>query len=545
MAQARAPFFERPGIVEFTGEMIVRPMTLDTWKKKGLPSTSASLRYQNAVRRIQAYTVSSDQRTGEYIVRVPLGYNESTFSNMLMFSGDYEYAVPNWMCYTTAIPNDPLFSQQWHHPKIQAPQAWDLITGDSTIICAIIDTGIDTDHPDLAANRVPGFNSNTNTEESSGGVVEDDNGHGTHCAGDAAAIGNNGVGVSGVGWNFKIMGIKATGGGGGASLAALTGGVRWAVDHGAKVASVSFTGVDSPAVQTTGAYAKTKGGLMCWAAGNDNRNLTFNHPDVIVVGASDQNDQKAGFSAFGPGVHVFAPGVNILSTTMGGGFGNASGTSMATPVTNGAIAMIWAADPSLTPDEVQTILEDNCDNIGPANIFGHGRINVFKAVDAASVVPDITLAPQSVNTFEGSYMDGNLVSITFDDTDYYETRATLVSKLGFTTSVEFSFNVSTPKDKLRSVTYSVLARQMNAPSVTGLFFLWNYQTGKYEHVGSNPIKQTFGTPIVRQIGDYNKYISSTGQVKVLVRALAPISRGRGVAFDFNLDVAGMVVKAKR
>ncbi len=543
-AQSKAPFVQRPGIVEFTGEMIVRPISATTFRSKGMSAAAATTRAQNAIKRISGFTRKSDARTSEYVVRVPMGFNENNFSTSLMNTGDYEYAVPNWMCYIAATPNDALFGQQWHHPKIKAPQAWDLLTGDPNIICAIVDTGIDTDHPDLAPNRVPGFNSNTNQEEGNGGVVEDDNGHGTHCAGDAAAIGNNGIGVSGVGWNFKIMGIKAAVGGG-ATMDALTGGARWAVDHGAKVVSVSFTGVDSPVVQTTGAYCKTKGGLMLWAAGNDNRNLTFNHPDVIVVGASDQNDQKADFSAFGPGVHVFAPGVDIMSTTMGGGYGGSSGTSMAAPVANGAVAMIWAADPSLTPNEVQAILENNCDNIGPSNIFGHGRINVFKAVDAASVVPDIILAPQSVGTVEGDYMNGDVNSIKINDGQYYDTRATLVNKVGFTTSVEWSFNISTPKNKLKSVTYSVLMRQLSATNASGLFFLWNYQTGKWDNVGANPIKTTYGSPIVKSIGDFNKYISNTGQVKVMVRAISPLTKGKGVAFNFNLNVAGMVVKAKK
>ncbi|MBX3120119.1 MAG: S8 family serine peptidase [Fimbriimonadaceae bacterium] len=543
MAQARAPFVERPGIIEYTGEMIVRPYTVDAWKKKGLSPQISANRIQNAVRRIQGFVVSANNRTGEYIVRVPIGYNENSFSQSLMFSGDYEYAVPNWMCYPTINPNDTLFGQQWHHPKIQAPQAWDILTGDNTIICAIVDTGIDTDHPDLAPNRVLGYNSVTNTTEAAGGIVEDDNGHGTHCAGDAAAIGNNGIGVSGVGWNFKIMGIKATSGGGGASMASLTGGAQWAIDNGAKVVSVSFTGVDSPAVQTTGAYCKANGGLMCWAAGNDNRNLTFNHPDVIVVGASDNNDGKASFSAFGPGVHVFAPGVNIMSTTMGGGYGNSSGTSMATPVTNGAIAMIWAADPTLSPQEVQDILESTCDNIGPSNIFGHGRINVFKAVDGAGSVPEITLGPQSISTFEGTYISGDLNSVKFDDTDYYKTKSTIVAGLGFTASAEYIYQINIPKNKLRTINFSMLMRQQSAPSVTGLTFLWNYQLNKYDFVGANPIKTTFGSPIVRAIGDFNKYVGPTGEVKIVIRTLAPFSKARGFSFFFDLDHVEMKIKA--
>ncbi len=271
---------------------------------------------------------------------------------------------------------------------MQSAKAWDLTTGSASVICAVTDTGIDLTHPDLAAHRVPGFNAVTDLAEVDGGDVSEINGHGTHVSGCAAAIGNNAVGVAGIGWNLRIMMCRvALDSGGGAYLDDILQAARWAIDHGAKAASSSYSGVDYPAIGTTGTYIKSHGGLYCYAAGNDARDLSgFDYPDTIVVGASWSGEDRAGFSAFGHAVDVFAPGQDILSSCWGGGWCYASGTSMATPVCNGVIGMIWSANPALTPQQVEDILEHSCDDFGAVgndDVYGWGRVNTFKAVKGA------------------------------------------------------------------------------------------------------------------------------------------------------------------
>ncbi len=317
------------------------------------------------------------------------GDAENAAAATLMRTGLFEYIHPNWICHPLdTTPNDPLFSQQWHHTVMQAKKAWDITTGSPTVICAFTDTGIDLTHPDLAAHRVLGFNAVTDLAEVDGGDVSETAGHGTHVAGCAAAIGNNFAGVAGVGWNMGIMMCRVQEPGwGGAYLDDILQAARWAIEHGAKVASSSYSGVDYWAIGTTGTYIKSIGGLYCYAAGNDGRDLSsFDYPDTIVVGASHSGEDRTGWSAYGHAVDVFAPGDSILSSCWGGGWCWASGTSMATPVCNGVCAMIWSANPSLTPQQVENILFANCQDWGAPgddDVYGWGRVNTFRSVKAA------------------------------------------------------------------------------------------------------------------------------------------------------------------
>jgi hypothetical protein len=381
---ARRVFVETPGDQEFTGQMIVRP-------KQGLAPADRA----RALAMLDGITIKSYAEIDEFIVRAetPEGAAEGTGENalaaLLMGSGLFQYAHPNWMCYPINTPNDPEFPNQWHHQNMQSELAWNISTGNNDIIVAFTDTGIDLTHPDLAPNRVLGFNAPTDTAEIDGGQVNDLNGHGTHVAGCGAAIGNNGIGVAGCGWNMKIMMVRVSDStGGGAFLDDILQGARWAVENGAVSASSSYSGVNNDAVGTTGTYIRSIGGLHLYAAGNSNSDWsTFDFPDTIIVGASDQSDNKAGFSSYGIAVDIFAPGVSILSTCNGGGYCFASGTSMATPVANGVVGMIWSVNPALTADEVEQILFSTCDDLGdPGNddFFGWGRVNLFRAVAAAS-----------------------------------------------------------------------------------------------------------------------------------------------------------------
>jgi subtilisin family serine protease len=378
------PFAEQAGKMEFSGRLIVRP-------RQG----AAPERSEKARNRLNDKLVVHYSEVDEYIIRVPTGFGgqgrgagENELAAQLMATGDYEYVTPDWTVHPIAVPNDPSYGSQWHHPKIQSPQAWDLQQGSSSMILAFTDTGIDTTHPDLAANRVPGYHVPSGLPETSGGAINDIHGHGTHVAGCAAAIGDNNTGVSGAGWNFKIMMVRVTDDpGGSAFLSDLTNGARWAAEHGAKVVSTSYGGVESPSVGTTGTYLKSIGSLYLYAADNSNRDHSnFDYPDVIVVGATDQYDAKASFSSYGRAIDVVAPGVDILSTTNGGGYAAWSGTSMATPVANGVAGMIWSVNRNFTPAQVESFLLNSADDIGVPgddDTFGRGRVNVYRGVQAA------------------------------------------------------------------------------------------------------------------------------------------------------------------
>lgn len=379
---AHADFTEERGEREFSGELIVRP----------LQTLNAASRAA-AVKRLAAWPVRRNDRTDEWVIVVgagPMvpGTAENAVAAELMATGLFQYACPNWTVYPCGEPNDPRYVEQWHHPMMQSAAAWDLHRADAAggVIIAVTDTGIVT-HEDLL-NRVPGFNSASDLAEADGGVMDDINGHGTHVAGCAAAAGNNGVGVSGMGWNFRIMPIRVSEApNGGASYENLLQGVQWAAEHGAKVISTSYSGIGYDPIETTGQYVRSLGASMLWAAGNSaTDHAGWDFPSVLVIGASNQSDQRASFSSFGRGVDLFAPGVSILSSIRDGTYGFASGTSMATPVANGALALIRSANPQLTAEHAEHVLMHSCDVWGGTvngEEFGWGRINLLRAVEQA------------------------------------------------------------------------------------------------------------------------------------------------------------------
>jgi subtilisin family serine protease len=396
-------FVERPGIVEFSGKLIVRPFQVGDFESLGYAPEEAQQRYDSLVASIPNI-VRSYPETGEFIVDAraaaragasgltiaddaAAGAAENALSAQLMATGLFHYADPDWICFPLKTPNDPQYGNQWHLPKINAPGAWDNATG-AGITLGFVDTGVYLTHPDLASQRLPGYNSASHIAEANGGDVSDINGHGTLVAGTGAAKGNNAVGVAGVGWNLNYIMVRTSNdSSGNASQSDILEGARWAIDNGAKSASCSYSGVNSNSIETSGVYIKGKGGLLCYAAGNDAADLsTFDFANVIIVGASDGGDGRASFSAYGRAVDLFAPGVSIYATTNGGGYGSASGTSFSTPMVNGAIGVIWSVAPAMTNNTVENILLTTCKDLGSAgndNTWGWGRVDLSAAVTAA------------------------------------------------------------------------------------------------------------------------------------------------------------------
>lgn len=383
-ADQHAPkFVERPGHMEFSGELTVRPRQDVVGSRSDQARARIAALVQDYYPEVDEYTISIPASYG------PRGVAENNFAAQLMATGDYQYVEPNWICYPASTPADPLFASQWHHHMMESQAAWNLLTGSPSVIVAVTDTGIRTTHTDLT-NRVPGFNAVNDLAEVSGGQIDDVNGHGTHVAGCAAPATDNGVGVAGPGWGLGVMMIRVSNdAGGGAFLDDITQGARWAIDNGAVSSSSSYTGVQSSTIETSGAYIRSQGGLYLYAADNSNTNhSSWDHPSVIVVGASDEADNKAGFSSYGLGVDLFAPGVNILSTIRNSdtAYGYASGTSMATPVANGVVGMMFAANPALSPEHLETLLELTCKDWGTPGedvTYGWGRVNMRRAVEAA------------------------------------------------------------------------------------------------------------------------------------------------------------------
>ena len=381
-------FVEKLGVQKFSGRLIVRPLQYKAWKAKGLSHQEAVNRVAKAKQIIETKNVIKRVRqTGEYIVRVPAGETEATVSNALMATDLFQYVEPDWIVYPIAAPNDPMFDNQWHHApdRMQSADGWDIHTGSPSVSVGICDTGILTIHEDFQLHRLEGYNAVDGLWESQGGNINPVHPHGTQTTGCAAANGNNGEGVTGVGWNLSHRMLRVTNdSGGSAYISTLQDAARTSIEKGDRVASVSYSGVDISSNLTTATYIKSIGGLLVWAAGNDGRNLTYGNrdsDDIIVVGATDSSDTLAYFSAYGQFVDVTAPGVGIYTTDADNDsdYASVSGTSFATPLTAGLVALIWSYNPTLTPDQVESVLKQGCNDLGDSgldNIYGYGRINV-------------------------------------------------------------------------------------------------------------------------------------------------------------------------
>ena len=302
---------------------------------------------------------------------------EEDFIVELIATGAVLFAEPDYdQLPVDTIPNDPLYgANQWQHPKIKAPAAWDLETGDGSVVVAICDTGVLSTHPDLAANmQLPGRNvvlDNADTEPTNTDLSH--NQHGTFVAGCVAAVGNNNVGMTGVCWNAKILPIKVSDvASGSASTADLAEAITWAADNGADLINVSYSGFESSTTSSAAAYARGVGALVFYAAGNDNQDVS-NKPDdanFILVGSTDSNDYRSSFSNYGTPIDVVAPGTSVGSTTIDGSgdpaYAIGSGTSYACPITVGVAALMLSANSSLTVSQLETRLWSTTQDLGQA-----------------------------------------------------------------------------------------------------------------------------------------------------------------------------------
>lgn len=353
----------------------------------------------------------------------------------LKSSPNVAYAEPNYRVTAMATPNDTRFNQQWalnntgqiggaNGSDIKASQAWDVQTGNNVII-AVIDTGVDYNHPDLRDNIWTNAAeiANNGIDDDGNGYIDDvrgwdfssndnnpmdDNRHGTHVAGIIAAKGNNGTGVSGVNWSARIMPLKFLSFDGGGSTAGAIRALEYAVSMGAKVSNNSWGGGQRSQALADAITAANRGGhLFVTAAGNAGTNndtrpsypANFPIANIISVTATNGSDRLATFSNYGSTtVHVAAPGTSILSTIPSNSYATLSGTSMASPFVAGLAGLVLAANPSLSVTQVKDAILQNVDKITALNgrLISAGRINAFKAVSSVATSPiPLALTPTS------------------------------------------------------------------------------------------------------------------------------------------------------
>jgi subtilisin family serine protease len=282
-------------------------------------------------------------------------------------------------------PNDPDYSgsQASYLRTIGVPSAWDVTTGSDAVVVAVLDSGVDALHPDLAGRVVPGHNVVKDDADTA-----DDLGHGTKMAGMIGAVTNNALGVAGVAWAARIMPVKVTGPLGAATDTNVAAGITWAVDHGANVVNLSLGAPgEDHVLQKAVDYATAHDVLVVAAAGNSGSDV----PEfpaacsgVVAVGATDASGRRTPFSNFGRWVDVNAPGVNIVTTQANSaGFTTVSGTSAATALVSGVAVLLRAAYPNATQADIADRLRRSAFGQGPVGAEG---VDASGVVDAAAAL---------------------------------------------------------------------------------------------------------------------------------------------------------------
>ena len=332
-------------------------------------------------------------------------------ANEYLKNSNIEFAEPNYFFQFFKIPNDPFFDQQWalnqsNDFDIDAPEAWDINIGNSDIVIAILDTGVDYTHSDLVDNiwinedEIP----DNKIDDDENGYIDDvigwdfggdqynssDNdpmdfyGHGTHCAGIAAATTDNGIGISGIAWNCTILPVKVISDDLKLPLSNIANGIVYSVDNGADVISMSIGNNLAPfLLKNTIKYAYQNGVVLVSSAGNlqnDEKNYPAAYDEVIAVGATDDEDNRAVFSCYGDWVEVAAPGKNILSTYLNNSYINFSGTSMSCPYVAGVAALIKSKNNHLEAKKIREIILHSVDRLDPTFQLIGGRINARNAL---------------------------------------------------------------------------------------------------------------------------------------------------------------------
>jgi subtilisin family serine protease len=407
-------------------------------------SVSAS-EVSNLQAQIGVTKVTTAEEFGIAIWEIPSGKVEETIS---AYSNDprVEYIEPDYIITLedvektsptqeiletitpqTTTPNDPSYPQLWGlnntgqtggtpDADIDAPEAWDIQTGNPNTVIGVIDTGVDYNHPDLVDNiwTNPGETAGDGIDNDGNGYIDDVRGwdfayndndpmdvqsHGTHVSGTIAAKGNNSVGVTGVAWNAKIMPLKFLDDSGSGSTSDAILALNYATAKGVKLTNNSWGGGGYSqglydAINTAG----QQGALFIAAAGNESSNnditpaypASYNLPNIISVASTTHTDALSGFSNYGPtSVDLGAPGSSIYSTTPGGNYGFKNGTSMASPHVAGGAALVWSQNPTWTAQQVKNRLLDTTDPkpaLSGRTVSG-GRLNINNALGGATPPP--------------------------------------------------------------------------------------------------------------------------------------------------------------
>jgi subtilisin family serine protease len=318
---------------------------------------------------------------GVHVLEVPEAASDAIQASLRQ-TGLFDYVERDYYAHTASDPNDPSYIAQWHLPRIGSPQAWAVTTGSAAVVVAVVDSGVYTQHPDLAGKLVPGWNFVKSSADTA-----DVLGHGTAVAGTVAAATNNGIGIAGVNWASHVMPLVVVDEKDFAAYSNIAAAIQYAADHGVRIINVSIGGVNSSeTLERSVEYAWSRGAVVFASAMNNSTSTPY-YPaacsHAVAVSATDANDHLASFSNFGSWITIAAPGTNILTTMNGGGYGYWNGTSFASPIVAGVGALLLAVSPQITNTALVALLLESADAIGSPAYFGAGRVNAYRAILAA------------------------------------------------------------------------------------------------------------------------------------------------------------------
>jgi thermitase len=350
-------------------------------------------------RALEARGARVEQMEGDFanlLVKTPRGVSDPVFARIAQESPGVAGVQPNYIYRATYTPSDPSFYVQWGLRSIVATAAWDVTKGTGTALVAVVDTGVDYTHPDLAAR----VDTSTDWDFINGDAdAMDDMGHGTHVSGIVAATMDNAEGGVGVAPESRILPVKVLDAKGSGTTIGVSAGIRYAADNGARIINLSLAGPSDTSMRNAVAYAQSKGCVVVAAAGNEGSSAGASYParypGVVGVSATDPDDSLASFSNYGPGVDIAAPGVNIYSTLPKAlyplGYASWNGTSMATPFVSGVAALVMSVNPTMGADAVMQRLLSTAQDIGDVRYFGEGLVRADLAVAGVATDPDDSL----------------------------------------------------------------------------------------------------------------------------------------------------------
>lgn len=339
--------------------------------------------------------VKKNDKSGQAVSKLNLSQKSNIsiqeLKRKMLLSGKYEFVEEDVKLYEDSFTESPIKSNglAWHHGSIDTAGAQQMIKSPNQVVVAVCDSGFEEKHPDLKGRSIAGFNFVDINRDTSPNTH-----HGTMVSGIIAGKYNSEFGTTGIAPFVKVMPLKITTTKGSTSLSTIVDCIKYAADNGAKVVNVSFTGVGNQSIQAAGKYARAKGTLLVYSAGNQGGNKKYpDHKDVLIVGGTQPGDVrwKCGWrcgSNYGEFVDLVAPAKSIMTTrafySKGGDlYGSPNGTSFSAPIVSAIAALVYSVNPFFTPTEVEEILLQSSLELNNEYVFGRGLVNAKRAVELA------------------------------------------------------------------------------------------------------------------------------------------------------------------